>query len=189
MKTDKIKAFEYFVEKIYDKLGRPEENNLNHLKLQQLLFLTVNASLEDRKDENDIGLLSIFDNWYSAVFTNLEKDIYDYNKKHNGEFEKFTLTRLGLVWKNSNVKKSICDSIEKLQKQNSELIKENTMNLQEIICEYKTYIVNRKKRQDGDVQYHKINNVDILNEPTRYFTKQFMLGGLWNPHEFWKNWK
>jgi len=100
MKTDKIKAFEYFVEKIYEKLGRPEENNLSHLKLQQLLFLAVNASLEDRNDEDNIGLLSIFDNWYTAVFTNLEKDIYEYNKANNGEFEKFTLTTHKLIWKN-----------------------------------------------------------------------------------------
>jgi len=97
---NKIKAFEYFVEKIYEKLGRPEENNLSHLKLQQLLFLTVNASLEDRNDEDNIGLLSIFDNWYTAVFTNLEKDIYEYNKTNNGEFEKFTLTTHKLIWKN-----------------------------------------------------------------------------------------
>lgn len=95
--SDKIKAFEYFAKRIYEENGNNPDNDLSKLKMQHLLFLVTNASLENRIDNNDIGLLSIFDNWAFQYFGIFEKDIYNYIKENDGQFEGFKLTRFNMV--------------------------------------------------------------------------------------------
>lgn len=91
IKTKKIEAFEYFVMKVYDSMGRPEKNNLSMIKLQAILFLAMSAYLKNKKDENDIGLLSIFDNWYAMPYGNIERDIFNYYKANDGQFNGFKI--------------------------------------------------------------------------------------------------
>jgi hypothetical protein len=96
IKPEKIEAFEYFVMNIYNRMDKPEKNDLSMIKLQSLLFLTMSAYLKNKKDENDIGLLSIFDNWYAMPYGNIEKDIFDYHRKNDGQFNGFKVNVHGL---------------------------------------------------------------------------------------------
>jgi hypothetical protein len=96
IKPEKIEAFEYFVMNIYNRMGKPEKNDLSMIKLQSLLFLAMSAYLKNKKDENDIGLLSIFDNWYAMPYGNIEKDIFDYHRKNDGQFNGFKVNVHGL---------------------------------------------------------------------------------------------
>jgi hypothetical protein len=95
--SDKIKAFEYFAKRIYKENGNNPDNDLSKLKMQHLLFLATNASLENRIDNNDIGLLSIFDNWAFQYFGIFEIDIYNYIKENDGQFDGFKLTRFNMI--------------------------------------------------------------------------------------------
>jgi hypothetical protein len=81
---------------IYDKMGKPKENDLSMIKLQALLFLAMSAYLKNKKDENDIGLLSIFDNWYAMPYGNIERDIFEYYRKNDGQFNGFKINVHGL---------------------------------------------------------------------------------------------
>jgi hypothetical protein len=106
IKPEKIEAFEYFVMNIYNRMDKPEKNDLSMIKLQSLLFLAMRAylknalipimALKNKKDENDIGLLSIFDNWYAMPYGNIEKDIFDYHRKNDGQFNGFKVNVHGL---------------------------------------------------------------------------------------------
>jgi len=96
IKPEKIEAFEYFVMNIYNRMGKPEKNDLSMIKLQSLLFLAMSAYLKNKKDENDIGLLSIFDNWYAMPYGNIERDIFEYYRKNDGQFNGFKINVHGL---------------------------------------------------------------------------------------------
>ena len=94
-RSSKIEAFEYFVMAIYNKMNRPKENNLTFIKLQALLFLTLGASLK-RKTNDDMGLLSVFDNWFAMTYGNIEKDITDYHRSNNGQYNGFKIDASGI---------------------------------------------------------------------------------------------
>jgi hypothetical protein len=94
--NEKLEAFEYFVMNIYDKMGCPKENDLSMIKLQALLFLSMSAYLKNKKDDADIGLLSIFDNWYAMPYGNVERDIFEYYRKNGGQFNGFKINVHGL---------------------------------------------------------------------------------------------
>lgn len=95
--SKKIEAFEYFCLKIYEAYGNKSDNDLSPLKLQKLLFLTCAASID--KKETTEGLLSIFDNWYAMPYGHIEKDIYDYVRKNEGEFSRFKLSKFKMELK------------------------------------------------------------------------------------------
>ena len=94
--NEKLEAFEYFVMNIYDRMGKPKENDLSMIKLQALLFLSMSAYLKNKKDDGDIGLLSIFDNWYAMPYGNVERDIFEYYRKNEGQFNGFKINVHGL---------------------------------------------------------------------------------------------
>jgi hypothetical protein len=96
VKPQKIEAFEYFVLSIFDKLVKHIENDLSMIKLQALLFLAMSAYLKNKKDDGDVGLLSIFDNWYAMPYGNIERDILEYHRKNEGQFNGFKINRHSL---------------------------------------------------------------------------------------------
>ena len=94
--NEKLEAFEYFVMNVYNRMGCPKENDLSMIKLQMLLFLSMSAYLKNKKDDDDIGLLSIFDNWYAMPYGNIERDIFEYHRKNDGQFNGFKVDRHSL---------------------------------------------------------------------------------------------
>lgn len=92
----KVKYFEYFVKKLVQESKDLEDfksRNYSIVKTMKLLFFTVQASIEQDKENS---LLNIFDNWYAAPYGHVEGDIDKYIKENDGKFSFFRITRFGI---------------------------------------------------------------------------------------------
>ena len=180
-KTDKIEAFEYFVTKVYDMMGKPEENDLSISKLQFLLFLTQSASLHKRVNKSDIGLLKLFDNWIPMAYGHMERDILKYHRVNDGEFNGFKIKTHGTeryiisCTKSiddysqiiSPINKEIDDSLSHLLSINPEILNHTLGSLSEIVSDYSSFKAGwyelRKHLENGG------NNSDLKSIDFKYF--------------------
>jgi len=172
--SDKIKAFEYFVMKIYDDLGKHDKNDLGILKTQLLLFLVTNASLDSKTILPDIGLLSIFDNWWGLPYGVIEKDIYEYILSHDGQFNGFKLTIFGLeITKCESLYQYIDDGIDRSIKNmynfNNKLVNYNVSHISDIHKYYNCWMASRRKT--NNVSNSIVDNDSIIKNFNRAFHK------------------
>ena len=167
-RKEKIVLFEYFVHNILCK----EDIDLNMIKINRLLFLTVCANIER---ESEISLLSIFDSFHAWPYGPVEQDIYQAEK--NDSLEYFTKTNKELSVKRQDfdfldLDKKLIDelhsSINYLLLKNPKILQTSTSALAEITMMYnswkKTYSIARIKGTFNE----KINDSDLIPDQ-KYF--------------------
>ena len=167
-RKEKIVLFEYFVHNILCK----GDIDLNMIKINRLLFLTVCANIER---ESEISLLSIFDSFHAWPYGPVEQDIYQAEKTDSLEY--FTITNKELIVKRQNfdfldLDKKLIDelhsSINYLLLKNPKILQTSTSALAEITMMYnswkKTYSIARIKGTFNE----KINDSDLIPDQ-KYF--------------------
>ena len=86
------------------------------------------------------------------------------------------------------MEKLIEDSIVKLQLANPEVFKFNISQLHDVICEYRTYRINRHKQKTVELKRYPVSIEDIKNKPTRYFRIPINCYELWTVERYLQNW-
>jgi len=148
-RSKKLQYFEYLVKKYID-WYKDISNGLEihsaaftRLKLQKLLFLSaaINAV------ENNIGLLSVFDDFYAMQYGPVESDIY--NAMMNNEFTTLSFFEryMTVTGDMSNIVQGLDDSIvtmideaiTQLKSQNNQLITFPAYKLVEITHKWKSW--------------------------------------------------
>jgi len=174
-RKEKIVLFEYFVHNILCKV----DIDLNMIKINRLLFLTVCANIER---ESEISLLSIFDSFHAWPYGPVEQDIYQAEKTDSLEY--FTITNKELSVKRQDfdfldLDKKLIDelhsSINYLLLKNPKILQTSTSALAEITMMYnswkKTYSIARIKGTFNE----KINDSDLIPDQKYFMLNPFEL--------------
>lgn len=167
MYDDKIKTFEYLIMLYVDwfKELNPYKNiDLNKIKVMRLLFFTSAIN----SDENNEGLLGIFDNFHAYPYGTIEEDIY--NNLDKLEYCKFKNNSIELFDVNIDTyNKVLCDeAVKSLRLINNNLINESFTSLNDLNQEWYSWRSTYKLARKMNKNTMKIP-IPIIRREQKYF--------------------
>ena len=161
METDstKIQTFEeilYHLNEWYKERNAGKENDLSILKVMKLLFFVSGV---DSKNH----LFDVFNRFQAWQYGHVEADIYDYYYRNGGHFKNLILDRKKTNFRNTGIIKSdfsqkISESVNKLKKENIDLISYEAFRLVDISHSYISW----------DIYYNKLPYQDISEDMLKY---------------------
>jgi uncharacterized phage-associated protein len=148
-KNTKIQYFEYFLDKVYNYLGKGDDNDLSIVKTQKLLFFLASSFEGENKD---YPLFKVFDNFYALPYGHVESDIYK-AIKGEGDFllESFKIDRFGAK-RNDNSSINVINDliVDRLDSGFNELIEYN------IIHKSSSYLVDLSHCHDSWIKNYRL---------------------------------
>lgn len=140
-----------------------EDNDLSILKVMKLLFFVSGVDSENH-------LFGIFDRFQAWQYGHVEADIYDYYYRNEGRFKNLILDRKKTDFISTDVigsdfSQKISESVNKLKKENIDLISYEAFRLVDISHSYISW----------DIYYNKLNkpyqdiSEDMLKYEPRYY--------------------
>ena len=177
----KIICFEYLIKLYIDWYNDVNSSNIdytqhfNKLALNKLLFFTSAVGTNRNNDNN--GLLDIFDNFYAAPFGHLEDDVnsnlrlikcikFEYNS-----IRKFNQPNTLYFDKISpEIKQRLTDAVQLLRKQNETLVLYKPYELYELSHEYYFWKSTYKFAQSIGMSYLAIST-SLIKTEEKFFSK------------------
>lgn len=172
--SNKIKCFEYIVLKLIDwhKEKNPEANvssNFSKLKVMKLLFFVSSVKAND----DNMGLLDIFDNFWAMPFGHVESDIYNSlseTKAVSISSSKISINQVDKnyfseIYEHTDI---IDDSLKSLKLINSDLINYEPFDLVELSHKWESWITIYSLAKQQGKQSLKIPTSLIQKEPKSF---------------------
>jgi uncharacterized phage-associated protein len=165
----KIKYFEYFLDKLYNQIG--DNNDLSIVKTQKLLYFLSNSYSVGGK----YPLFDVFDKFYALPYGHVESEIYKASKGELGGLLNFKIDRFGLerTIPKSNIV-TINEKTELIDKAFNNLLKT------ELLVKSSSYLVDLSHCHDSWIKNHRLAKLanklshpidkSELNSEMKYFS-------------------